>query len=93
MNTKPRATRSRVPSKSHNVWVNKVGAFLGAAMLMLAWGTVPSLAHPHGYKVFTGANCVGIAANRPTFAAVLASKPPFNYFMILGESTQCYQIP
>lgn len=59
---------------------------------MLAWVTVPMLAHPHGYKVFTAWNCQGQAANKKTYTDILKSKPPYYYFMILGESTQCYRI-
>lgn len=80
-----------MPTRS--VGLNKVRVLLGAALLVLAWGIVPSFAHPHGYKVFTNANCTGTAANASKWSDVLASKPPFYWFMNLGEGVTCYRIP
>ena len=70
-----------------------VSSIVGVTLLVLASAMLPALAHPHGYKVFTNANCTGLSANAPTWADVLASKPPFYFFMILGEGTTCYAIP
>ena len=78
---------------TRSVRSNIVSIFVGVALLGLAWAIVPSFAHPHGYLVFTNISCTGTGVPKAKWSDVLASKPPYYWFMNLGEGITCYRIP
>ena len=78
---------------TRSVRSNIVSIFVGVALLGLGWAIVPSFAHPHGFLVFTTANCTGTGVPKAKWSDVLASKPPYLWFINLSEGLTCYFIP